>query len=653
MKQKILILILVLSLVLCCAFALSSCVDKGNEYLTRAEINLYLQENGDVKVTERWKTSVEGDSIHNLYREIDLYDDENAHCSTIKDFSVTNNKTGEVLDEAYNLKNPASNDNKHLTNHSYVYNVRTTGSEVRLVEIGYYFPYTSYAELDYTMSYTITDMVTEYGDTVELYYMPFGSGFELYVEEIELNVYMPSLSSTTEQTLAFLHTELADSYVEVKGDKISVNAGGMTEEDSLEIRALLPNNLFSGVQKSTLEAKRQSIIDEEARWKAEYEATVIKERRATVTWTIIGGVLVLLAVALAVYFKLFYYKVTDKDGLYPHYVREIPAGVTPAEMAHYYYHYSGGSKKQKNRGNMLSSTILDLARKGYLTLSPDPSDGEDYVIDILNHPDNKMLALKEHERTLFYLLQKVRSSVGRAFNMKDFEHFSRGNANYVNNEIVKFVNQSGVNFAQAHNFKQSKLSSFLTTIGALMIGCGVLFIGGPLTTYFGAGLFIAGFIIEIFTPRAKKFTPEGLQKYMEAKGLENFMLDFSNLKEHEIPALILWEEYMVFATMMGISERVLEELKLKYPEVYNNATTVYNTGSYLYFYAYMHRTHSGFDLGRSLNTTITNVSRTTHNLVQAAKAQSASGGRGGSFGRSGGGFRGGGGGFGGGGGGAR
>lgn len=653
MKLKLFSVILVLSLVLACGLALSSCVDKGNEYLNRAEINLYVQENGDVKVTERWKTEVEGDTIHNLYREIDLYDNDNRHCSVIKDFSVTNNKTGEVLAEAYNLKNPAGFDNDHLTNHSYVYNKTVVEDEVRLVEIGYYFPYTSYDELDYTMSYTITDMVMEYGDTVALYYQPFGKGFELYVDEIELNVFLPSGQKTTEDTLAFLHTELAESYCEVQEGRIAVNAGGLTEEDSLEIRALLPKTMFSGVQKTSQEAKRQAIIDEETAWIEEYEATVLKERRTTVALSIVGGVLVLLAIGLAVYFKVFYYKVSDKDGTFPAYVREIPLGVTPAEMAHFFYHYKGGLKSQKNRGNVLSATIMDLARKDFLELSSDPSDADDYVIGLCSVPDAKRAELKVHESALLELLAKVQASVGRPFNMKEFENFAKANATYTNNQINAVVGKSQKGFAISTNFKQSALSSILTTIGVLMIGGGVLFFGGEMTTYFGLGLFIAGFILEIFTPRAKKFSAEGLKKYMEAKGLERFMLDFSNLKEHEIPALILWEEYMVFATMMGISERVLEELKLRYPELTEPKGVAYTNRSYLHFYLYMNHRRVGFDLGRSLNTSLSNISRSSHAIVQAAKAQSAGGGRSGSFGRSGGGFRGGGGGFGGGGGGAR
>ncbi len=651
--KKLFSLILILSFVLACTFSLTACVDKGNEYLSRAEVSVYLQENGDARVSETWHVKVRDDAIHNLYRTIDLYDKESKTYSSVKDLSVLNNETGEYLEPAYDLKNPASNKNSHLDNHHYIYPKKNSSGIVTSVEVGFYMPYTSLDELTYTMTYTVSDMVSVYDDCAVFYYNAFSSDFTLYIDEISLDVYLPGGAPVASESLAFLHSEVADAYAEVQGNKVNATATKFEVDNYFELRTLLPKEHFSGAQKVYSEQKRQSIIDEETAWRTEWEATVLLERRKTVTWAIIGGVVVLLAIALAVYFKFFYYKV---KGDFPPYVREIREGETPAEMAHYFYHYSGGTAKQKNRGNMLAGTIMDLTRKGYLALLPDPEDKDDYVIEILGVAEAKQFALKAHEQALMTILRNVSASVGnRPFSMGDFERYSKKNATQVNNLINKFVNESGVGFRIASNFEQTKLGTFVSLIGAVLMLMGVLFFGAPLVTYGALGGLIGGLILVLFAPRAKRFSKEGLSRYMETKGLESFMLEFSNLKEHEIPALILWEEYMVYATMMGISEKVLEELKLKYPELYEPTTTTtsYRDRSYLYFYMYMHHTRGGyFDLGRSLNTSITNISRSTHNLVQAAKAQNSAR-SGGSFGRSGGGFRGGGGGFGGGGGGAR
>ena len=68
----------------------------------------------------------------------------------------------------------------------------------------------------------------------------------------------------------------------------------------------------------------------------------------------------------------------------------------------------------------------------------------------------------------------------------------------------------------------------------------------------------------------------------EWEGLKRYMENFSLLDEREVPELVLWEKYMVFATAFGIADKVLSQLKIKYPEVldeYGNFNS-----SYTYFY---------------------------------------------------------------------
>ena len=59
------------------------------------------------------------------------------------------------------------------------------------------------------------------------------------------------------------------------------------------------------------------------------------------------------------------------------------------------------------------------------------------------------------------------------------------------------------------------------------------------------------------------------------------MEDFSLLNEREVPDLKLWEKYLVFATAFGISEKVLKQLKVVYPEITDMNSAMYNTYSYI------------------------------------------------------------------------
>ena len=45
------------------------------------------------------------------------------------------------------------------------------------------------------------------------------------------------------------------------------------------------------------------------------------------------------------------------------------------------------------------------------------------------------------------------------------------------------------------------------------------------------------------------------------------MEDFSLLNEKEIPAIEVWEHYLVYATVFGIADKVLKQLKTIYPNI--------------------------------------------------------------------------------------
>lgn len=650
-NKRALTILLLAILVLSCVFSLVGCgPDKGNEYLKKAEVNVWVQENGDIKVEETWNVHVGYDSIRNLYREINVYDTEFTHYSLITDYTVKNNLTGEELTYYPDVKDPEEYENSHLVNNSYVFQ-----KNYRKYEVGFYFPKTSNADLSFTMSYTLTDMVRVHGDTAVLYYQPFSDDFSLYIEELNVNVYQPNGAPLTEETLAWYHTEVEGAMHQREQAHLNFNAKVVETGNYTEVRVLMPKELFKGAVKTDSALKKESIKAEEQKWFEDYERELERTRNRTLYSTILGVLLAVFSALAVVYFQVFYPKV---KGEYPPYVREIPEGMTSTKMAHFYYHYKGTIKKQKNRGNALSAMVMDLARRGFINLLPDPSDKDDYVIEMASVPDAKMGELHSYEREIYELLSLVGDYAGGAFNMKDFEAYAKSNPTIVNNKINACFRESGRGYNNKDNFKRPHFKT-QTIFGIGFVGAVLgfmIFLLGDSIAFFGLGALIAGIILMIGYPRGSKLSEKGEANYMQAKGLEAFLLDFSNLKEHEIPALILWEEYMVYATMMGISEKVLQELKLKYPELSESANVdrgYYRSHSYLYFYVHMH-THYGMrDFGQKMNLSFTNVSKVSHHLVQAINAKNSSSKLGGGRGFGGGGFRGGGGGFGGGGGGAR
>lgn len=58
-----------------------------------------------------------------------------------------------------------------------------------------------------------------------------------------------------------------------------------------------------------------------------------------------------------------------------------------------------------------------------------------------------------------------------------------------------------------------------------------------------------------------RFTDEGQANARKVIGLRKFLKDFTLVKERAVPEVALWQEYLVFASLYGIADKVAEQLK--------------------------------------------------------------------------------------------
>ena len=90
------------------------------------------------------------------------------------------------------------------------------------------------------------------------------------------------------------------------------------------------------------------------------------------------------------------------------------------------------------------------------------------------------------------------------------------------------------------------------------------------------------FVLDIIAVnRLNILTQTGLDEKEKWKGLKNYMKDFSLLKEREIPSIVVWEKYLVYATVFGIAKEVIKQLKVVYPELENMTDNTLSTTNLL------------------------------------------------------------------------
>ena len=131
-----------------------------------------------------------------------------------------------------------------------------------------------------------------------------------------------------------------------------------------------------------------------------------------------------------------------------------------------------------------------------------------------------------------------------------------------------------------------------------------------------------------------KKTQKGSEHYARWMAFKNFLDDFGSFELKELPEIILWERYLVYATIFGLADKVEKSMNVYISEMNIDATSDYYP---MFFY---------INLGPTIHSSVNNAinsaySRQSANYANSHSNYSSGGGFGGGF-SSGGGFGGGG-----------
>ena len=279
------------------------------------------------------------------------------------------------------------------------------------------------------------------------------------------------------------------------------------------------------------------------------------------------------------------------------YFRDIPSNLDPVFAANLVF---CKNKERKLDSDGYSSIMLSLVRKGYIEIDR-INDLLDWTVNnvkimvkykpvpIINTltgeyqvEQERLEPLTPTEELYFNLI--IKYSHGSEISMKDFQ--SKVSIDYEStNTFVRNIRNSIVNigiaqgYFQKANYKQprSELKTSSTNygvIGILLITL-VNFISHftRLDLAFGAfsilgiTFIICSIYIRIISRKYVLLTPYGEDEYAKWRGLYNFLNSETLMKERTVVELPLWEQYLVYATAFGISEKVIVALKIRCPDI--------------------------------------------------------------------------------------
>lgn len=301
------------------------------------------------------------------------------------------------------------------------------------------------------------------------------------------------------------------------------------------------------------------------------------------------------------------------------YFRDFPNDYNPTTVS-----YLLDKKVEKKD---ISACVLDLVQRKVLKY--EKFERKDYKFS-LGIKDSKMT--KSEEYILDFFLREI-GNEGQ-FTIKDINNYARKKSE----DFIKKYDMwwtMATKEAKDYNFFYDKTKEEKGGIAFASLGFLIVFLG------FAFGHILASVVVLLLSIGAiiyiaglNKRTKEANESYVRWLGLKNFLNDFGNFKERELPQIELWEKYLVYATIFGNAKKLAKQMEIKFKEMPEGQVLASDM---------VH-----FNTFNALNLALAPAMRTSAAAAQRVVASAAS--SGGGFG---GGFSGGGGGFGGGGGGGR
>ena len=303
--------------------------------------------------------------------------------------------------------------------------------------------------------------------------------------------------------------------------------------------------------------------------------------------TIITGILgILLLVPLVIY---GIYGREPKISYKKDYEYDFPTNSSPIEVNNI---VNGDVGDVNDHG--IYATILDLINRKYYEVIA--SNEDDTVLRQKNHDTSN---LKLFEKSLINYLDDFNingdislKSVGDTGDPQTFKEFKTLWKNQANQEVPNsLINKYFID-------KGSKIFSILSTIllilGIILIIL-TMIIDIPPHIYWILIIILILLIVEaiimmvIPNTFAGRWTPEGKEYHDKWKSFENYIKDFSLIKEHPPASIQVWGKFLVYAAALGCAKEVTKNMK-KYFDI-ANISEGYYPDSHVVLFAY----YGGFD----------------------------------------------------------
>lgn len=487
----------------------------------------------------------------------------------------------------------------------------------------------------FKLKYRVDNAVTIRDDVAELYWQLVGDKWEIGQKNISAEIYWPE-GIGDEEIKAWAHGPSSGQVSIPANNLVTYELDNLMAGNFFEARVVVPKRIFSG---GVMEPGDLTDIEEE---EASFARQTINQQR----WTKMagGGLLIISLVinglilgVLARRIKKFWQH--GKEEALPRVsmsgrIWEAPSNIDPAQVEQLLTATKNLTPKS------FTATILRLIQKRIYRL-----ERSDQKVGFIFKDYEYFLTKTEEKSQMSSIEEKVKGfvdGIGRdRIKLKDIAKWCRNHRTTSYNffkklpEVVLTKNlKEGYFEAEAHEIVSKDLSILWLILGSFGQGAmGIVW--GPISGNLwlilsgGAGMMVGVggvVLVAIMGSLGEKRSEKGRIETAGWMAFKKHLMEYKKTKNEPIDSIVIWENYLVYGTVLGVSIKTLSQLPVKFDSENEGLMMTYWAGS------------------RGIDSGLTGLVSAVNNISTAANSSYGASGVGSSGGASGGGRGGGGGG---------
>lgn len=444
----------------------------------------------------------------------------------------------------------------------------------------------------FTIAYDATGIATRWQDTGELYWKFVSDGWDVESQNITCRLHLPVPAGESvragETVRAWGHGPL-DASVHFDGNDVVFDVPGVGTEEFAEMRVTLPAVWLRELPETEGEALPQ-ILSEEAAWADDANARRAVLRAVYFGSVALGAALAAATVATAIACRRRYRRDFAPRFQDP-YFRDVPSADHPAVLGAL---HNGGSVESKE----LTATLMHLTEEGHVRLDRvttthkgllGEKNKEDYRLTLISevHPSAEdrdrveKTARKVDEKALSFFFKKVAGKGGRE--MASEVLFS---------QIEECAKKHPKRYSSAFDSWKSLVEgAYLTRFSGkgervrgrgLLVGLAFMCVAAafvllfvllsfdapfwlPITLFLA--LLVAAAVAGVVRGSLKDLNRDAIEIRAQLEALERWLREFTRLEEAVPGDVVLWRRLLVMSVVLGVSDKVVEQLRVALPEV--------------------------------------------------------------------------------------